>query len=180
MPNTDYKIIVHCSASDWGTPVIITEWHRQRWGHLVPKGKTPLGYNGVIENGFPTFDHSENNEKVRLLDGAYSTGRAIDTDNFIEAHEFGAHAYGFNQMTLGLCLIGNKWFTKNQIIMAVKVIRLWMSQFDIPVENVLGHCELPGVTKTCPNLDMDWLRDLVRNKIEGFALLKAQPNIKGV
>ncbi len=180
MPNTDYKIIIHCSASDWGTPVVCAEWHRERWGHLVPKGKTPLGYNDLIENGFPTKDHYKKGERVRLLDGAYSSGRGIDTDNVIEAHEFGAHAYGFNKTTIGLLLFGDKVFTKNQIIMAVKVARLRMSQFDIPVENVLGHYELPGVTKTCPNLDMDWLRDLVRNKIEGFALLKAQPNIKGV
>lgn len=175
MPNSDYKIILHCSASEWGTAVVITEWHRERWGHLVPAGKTPNGYNGIIENGYPTDGHFRDGDRVHLLDGSFSTGRAIDGDNVIEAHERGAHAYGFNSTTLGLCLVGNQHFTKNQLITAVKVVRLWMAQFDIPLANVVGHYELPGVTKTCPNVDMDWFRDLVRNKIEGFRLLELRP-----
>ena len=173
------RIFVHCSASEFGTAIIIDQWHRE-------KGWSGIGYQAVIENGFPTFDHYRAGHRVKLFNGMITSGRPIDSDDDIEGAEVGAHAYGHNKNTVAMCLIGDKTFTKQQMISAVKLVRLWQMQFklDITRENiasiVIGHGELEGVDKTCPNIDMNVFRKLVINKIESFDLMRSMHNVKEV
>lgn len=174
------KAVVHCSGGHWGHATIIAEWHRERWGHLMPKGRTPIGYNTVIPNGYITYDHWDKKVRANLYNGVPELGRPWDADDEIEIHEKGAHVYGFNQNTMSVCLIGLDEFSKNQIVCLVKVLKLWMHTFGIDVDHIVGHCEFPGVTKTCPNLDMDAIRELVQNKTEAFKILRSLKNVREV
>ncbi|NIM20843.1 MAG: hypothetical protein GTN64_00235 [Candidatus Latescibacteria bacterium] len=174
------KGVVHCSGGQWGHATIITEWHRERWGHLIPKGRTPIGYNVVIPNGFITYDHWKKGFRANTYNGIPEVGRPWDADDDIEAHEKGAHVYGFNLNTFSICLIGLDVFTKQQIICLVKQLRLAISQFGIEIDHLYGHYEYPGVTKPCPNLDMDIIRELVRNKGEAFELIRALKNVRDI
>ncbi len=72
----------------------------------------------------------------------------------------GAHVYGHNKNSLGICLIGNfdeESPTKKQIQTLIKFLKQKTKKFKISVKNILGHREFPDVTKTCPgkfvNLD---------------------------
>lgn len=164
------KIIVHCSASEFGTALMIDQWHKER-------GWKGIGYHAVIMNGYPDKSYlapqrGGRDFRVKLYNGVAVPGRALDSDEFIEPVEVGAHAYGFNRDTVAVCLIGNSVFTKQQLIGLVKQIKLWQFQYNIKTDDVLGHCELPGVAKTCPNLDMETIRKMVHNKTESIRLFK--------
>lgn len=180
------RIIVHCSASDFGTAIMIDQWHRS-----PPRNWSSIGYHAVIENGFPhasflTAGPNGKPKRIRLHNGMISFGRPLDADEDIDAHEQGAHAYGFNRDTLAICLIGNKVFTKQQIISLVKEIRLYDTWFKMGIsaenvgELVIGHYELPNVDKTCPNLNMNIVRELVTRKVETFDLFRSLMNVKEV
>jgi len=180
------RIIVHCSASKFGTAIMIDQWHRS-----PPRKWRSIGYHAVIENGFPhasflTAAPGGKPKRIKLQNGAISFGRALDADADIDAHETGAHAYGFNRDTLAICLIGEDVFTKQQVIALVKVIRLFDTWFKIGItaqnveQFVLGHCELSGVNKMCPNINMSIVRELVSNKVETFELFKSLANVREV
>lgn len=83
-------IVLHVSASTWGTRDDIDRWHRSR-------GWSGIGYHRVILNGFPRPDGRYRPD----LDGLIQTGRADSVE--------GAHcrAGGMNALSLGVCLIGN-------------------------------------------------------------------------
>ncbi|MCH7549668.1 MAG: N-acetylmuramoyl-L-alanine amidase [Candidatus Krumholzibacteriota bacterium] len=171
------KIIVHCSDSAWGHALIINKWHTDP----PPQGRgwRAIGYHVVIQNGLPTADHVRKNETIRMLDGQVELGRPLDADEDLEAHEMGAHVYGFNRTTLAVCLIGTDTFTRNQIISLVKVVKWWQFQFRVKTKNVLGHYEMPTARgKTCPNLDMEKIRSLIHYKSEAMRGLNNIPNLK--
>lgn len=171
------RIVVHCSDSEFGTGVMIDQWHRAR-------GWSGIGYHAVIENGFPTNDHYRRGLRLRLFNGMLSHGRAYDADEELTGAEIGAHAYGHNKDTLAVCLIGKKNFTKQQVVALVKVVRLWGFLFKLYItdlnigEIVVGHGELPGVTKTCPNIDMSTIRTLVLNKLEAYKEMRRFEDVK--
>lgn len=141
-------IIIHCSATkpsmDVGAQWIDRE-HRAR-------GFLRIGYHKVIRR-----------------DGTVEDGRALD--------ERGAHCLdaGMNHISVGICLIGgvsekpqkhipgNPWngsdaennFTPEQF----KVLREML--FDLlkvyPGAQIIGHRDVPGVTKACPSFDVkEW------------------------
>lgn len=177
------RIVWHCSASEFGTALLIDKWHRER-------GWAGVGYHAVIGNGFPDktyikFKHDgsvdfRGSKRVKIYNGAISPARALDADDDVQGAEVGAHAYGFNRDTVALCLIGDEFFTRQQIVAGVKLSRYWMNQFGVEVENIVGHGELPGVTKTCPNLDMDKIRALISNKVESMELMGSIENMLDV
>ncbi len=168
-----YRAFVHCSDSPWGTVLHINQWHEQKgWGDKA-KGIPAIGYQAVIENGYPTSDHFKKRHRLRLFNGSISMGRFYDSDNIIEASEVGAHAYGHNRDSMAVCLIGRhaRDFTRNQIISLIKLLQLWRSQFGIEADDILGHYEVDTHGKTCPNLDMEVIRGLVQNKSDSFTLM---------
>ena len=160
-------IVIHCSASpnsdtlfrgkvsDVGfqTPVqIIDEWHAKRGFQRQPEARRrynpslrAIGYHYVI-----------------YRNGVISTGRDVT--------ESGAHVTGYNQKSLGICLVGTDRFTEDQ----------WESLRDLatrlqslyPESRVVGHRDLSpdqnknGIVekfewlKTCPGFDVTaWLGD---------------------
>lgn len=162
------KIIIHHSASKWGSAAVINEWHRERWGHLVPKGKPSIGYHIVILNGITNYGDSVKQQKQDIFDGLIETGRPFDADNDIEAWERGAHAYGYNRNTLGVCLIGNKAFTGKQIDSLVRIVLILMERFSISVDRILGHRELKKANTECPGFEVEGLRRFLKTLRKGL------------
>ena len=143
-------LIVHCSDSTFGNVDIIRHWHKER-------GFRDIGYHFVCLNG----KQKKRDEKIDVLDGAIDAGRTLNFDGEIEGDEVGAHALGMNDESIGFCFIGRgkEDFSAEQLGRGLKWIHHMMDIYNIPLENVLGHYEVPGVTKTCPNMDMGWFRD---------------------
>lgn len=134
------QIILHCSATPNGRPHTVRDidaWHRQAGYHrtthadgkalsLINPDLLAIGYHYVI-----------------AIDGTVHTGRGVE--------EIGAHAYGFNQHSIGICLIGTDKFTRAQWLAASELAHVLCKAF--PAAEVLGHRDLPGVKKTCPGFN---------------------------
>jgi N-acetylmuramoyl-L-alanine amidase len=70
----------------------------------------------------------------------------------------GAHAYNFNEVSLGVCLIGSKKFTKKQMISLKKILIEWKQKYINAV--IIGHNELGNTKKTCPNFNVqEWCNE---------------------
>jgi hypothetical protein len=133
-------LIVHCSASEFGNVELIRQWHLER-------GFRDIGYHYVILYGFPDADHWRKKEPPGEYDGRLETGRPLA--------EVGAHVEGHNADTVGVCLVGDKQFSPKQLG-ALKSLADYLLK-EYPKMKILGHYELDP-KKTCPNLDMEWLR----------------------
>lgn len=154
MPRAITSLVIHCTDTPngrWTTVDDIDKWHRDRGFKRTAEAlarQNPrllaIGYHRVI-----------------YTNGAAATGRA----NW----EIGAHAQGANANSLGLALVGKDRYTLAQWDSLATLVRFLCDQYRIPLEpadtkhphvlrGVLGHRELPGVTKTCPGFDVRaWL-----------------------
>lgn len=136
------RIIVHCSASDLKSQdsiIAIKNLHiasktqEITWGKYKTTGKgwDDIGYHLVITH-----------------DGKPHWGRDLDRP--------GAHCYGHNEDSIGICLTGEKLFTDAQKGTLMMVIDELCQQFSIPRTEVYGHNEF-NEKKTCPNFDLKGL-----------------------
>lgn len=146
-------LIIHCSASpdtrEAGAKDIEL-WHKQR--ALGGIGKPPEPWTKYLDkNGIEKFCGYH---WVICRNGAIEEGRP-------EEH-MGCHAAGHNKSSLGFCWIGLNEMTDSQRVSLIHLIVERMNKYAIPIERVLGHCELPGVKKTCPNIDMNELREQIQ------------------
>ena len=78
----------------------------------------------------------------------------------------GAHVFGHNKNSIGICLIGNfdeEKQTKKQIKTLINFLKERIKQYKIRKEDILGHREFSGVTKTCPGkfMDMEKIREII-------------------
>ncbi len=127
---TDY-IVVHCSA----TPASMDVDAKliDRWHRQ--KGWLKIGYHFVIKR-----------------DGTVESGRKLD--------EAGAHVYGHNQHSIGICMVGGmtedmrypednftaaQWASLKALLVEMKGL--------YPNADVLGHRDLDP-NKACPSFDM--------------------------
>jgi len=128
------QIIIHCSATppqmDIGTEEI-REWHKER-------GFNDVGYHYIIKRG-----------------GELQKGRSIDVQ--------GAHARGHNKNSIGVCLIGgldkDMKPNDNYTIMQKRKLRTLVNVLVVtfPGSEVVGHRDIPGVSKDCPCFDViEW------------------------
>lgn len=131
---TDY-IAVHCSATSPSHD--IGEAEIRRW-HKA-RGWDDVGYNIVIRR-----------------DGRIEIGRPLDNR--------GAHVSGFNDVSLGICLVGGidaigkaaDNFTDEQ--RASLLIALRFCKAYAPAARIQGHRDFPNVAKDCPSFDVRrWL-----------------------
>ncbi len=133
-------LIIHCSATPEGKDFSrddIERMHKQ-------KGWRAIGYHWVIE-----------------LDGTVVNGRDLDADGDV-MDEFGAHAYGYNSSSYGLCYIGGvddngkpkDTRTQEQLIsMQLKCAEL-IANYGIT--RIIGHNEVSS--KACPSFNVqEWL-----------------------
>ena len=122
------KIVIHCSASYQNVDV-----HDIRRWHVKERKWSDIGYHYVITS-----------------DGDVQEGRPM--------YKAGAHVAGHNHDSIGVCWVGGYKGVDNRtdaqkLAMRELVMRL-IVEFDIEPNNVLGHCDFEGVTKTCPNFDV--------------------------
>lgn len=125
------KIIVHCSATKPSMNIGVNEirqWH-------LEKGWSDIGYHWVITR-----------------DGITEEGRPEEKS--------GAHAKGHNSDSIGICLVGGinetgKPDANFNVAQYLKLESLVDSIKRIYGDiEVLGHRDLPGVTKACPCFDV--------------------------
>lgn len=141
-------IIIHESDSSWGSAEEIHKWHLER-------GWSQIGYNLVILNG-QLKSKSAYNE---LYDGFIEHGRMY--------HIAGAHARGYNKQSIGICLIGKHGsFSESQMSALINKVVELVKVYQIPVENVLGHYEIPlSGGKVCPEIEMVEFRKYINERI---------------
>jgi N-acetylmuramoyl-L-alanine amidase len=90
--------------------------------------------------------------------------------------EIGAHAGGFNEHSLGVCVSGHgdfERFNSKQLSSLVRQLATWCRTYHLLSTHCIGHRETdehggPAVSKTCPGvlIDMDVIRELVRARLE--------------
>ncbi len=129
-------IIVHCAATPPDLDVGVAEikqWHLER-------GFADIGYHFVIRR-----------------DGRVENGRPL--------HIIGAHARPWNDRSVGICLVGGVGeagepennFDAAQFSSLNDLLLRLIKKF--PGVAIIGHRDVPGVTKRCPSFDVkNWLR----------------------
>lgn len=134
LKSVDY-IVIHCSATKEDQDIGVDEI--RRWHRQ--RGWLDVGYHFIIKR-----------------DGEVERGRPHDVP--------GAHARGFNHISLGVCLVGGvesdgktpesnftafQWKELERLVTDLKRLH--------PDAQVLGHRDLPNVNKACPSFDtVEW------------------------
>ena len=130
-------IIIHHSLTKDGKTV---SWGAIRHYHTEVRGWKDIGYHFGIELAREDFE---------IL-----VGRTLD--------EPGAHTKGYNDVGIGICVVGNFDLVEphpRAWERLVKLVKWLMREYNIPPENVRGHREFAPY-KTCPGkrFDLDKLR----------------------
>jgi len=142
-------LFFHCSDYPYGNIEQIRAWHKAR-------GWKDIGYNGLIYNGRV---HSDNYDESK--DGLFVEARSMDFSEYVESEEIGAQVLGYNNKSLGVCLIGKDKFTIKQFQTAGSIAAIFIKIN--PEIKIMGHYESPTAGgKTCPNFDMNIFRDYVK------------------
>lgn len=76
-----------------------------------------------------------------------------DVENGRPEYWVGAHTYGKNKTSLGVCLIGRDIFLNEQLISLKKLLVEW--KYKYPNSIILGHRDAIKTKKTCPNFNVD-------------------------
>ena len=120
------RIIIHCTDTVKGR--ICTVEEITRW-HKA-RGMRFCGYHIVVQP-----------------DGSVQFGRPIE--------DIGAHAKGYNSTSIGICYAGGKG-GDTRTYEQTHVLRGLVAGLKAiyPNAEVLGHRDLPGVTKLCPSFDV--------------------------
>lgn len=115
-------LVVHCSDTADDQNLTVSDIHAM---HLS-FGWDGVGYHAVITR-----------------DGTIEPGRP---ECWV-----GAHVYGHNQESLGVCLIGRHDFTTAQMDSLERLLKDWRERY--PEAEIRGHCDFDTTEKTCPNFD---------------------------
>ena len=151
------NIVIHCSDSEWGCVREIRSWHMQR-------GWRDIGYHFVILNGNIDSDATID---FPFLDGSIECGRFLNEDLSLDGREIGSHALGYNDKSVGICLIGKKSFTIAQFSSLKRMLIHLLNTWRLPVSAVIGHYEIDKTGKTCPNFNVSALRDELAKDLKG-------------
>jgi N-acetylmuramoyl-L-alanine amidase len=118
------------------------------WLHKACFGWDAIGYHFVIGNGKDGLS----------VDGEIEIGRDLKYQ--------GAHVKGFNDVSIGICLVGNLdnyKATFKQYESLIVLVNKLMKDYGIDNFNIRGHNEFEGVVKTCPGkkFDMNEFRERI-------------------
>ena len=121
-------LVVHCSDTPDTENLKASDIHKM---HLS------FGWHGI---GY---------HKIICKNGEVENGRP--------EYWIGAHVYGYNEQSLGVCLIGKNNFNSKQLDSLYNVLSSWKKKYKLA--EVLGHTNFPNTKKTCPNFDVNkwWL-----------------------
>ena len=68
-------------------------------------------------------------------------------------------------------MIGVDTFTYTQLTSLIGILLEFIEKYDIPIENILGHYETAKAKgKTCPNFNMDKIRQMLNKKEKNIDL----------
>lgn len=166
-PRKISALVIHCAAVPNGRYTRVEDvdhWHKERGFKRQPEwlarqnpGLTAIGYHFFIYTG-----------------GTVATGRHVD--------EIGAHAQGYNAKTLAICMAGTDQYSVEQwqslaALVTGQIARLTgqngpgdrrgglgigapaVAAAERAGIRIIGHRDLPGVSKTCPGFSVaDWLQ----------------------
>lgn len=121
-PDAIRYLVVHCSDTPDDEALEIGDIHAMHLGF----GWDGVGYHAVITR-----------------DGRIQPGRPECWT--------GAHVYGHNGESLGVCLIGRAAFTSAQMDALAGLLEAWRQRY--PGAEIRGHCDFPSTDKTCPNFN---------------------------
>ena len=122
-------LVIHCSDTPDDKHLTAIDIHKMHTG---------FGWDGI---GY---------HKVITKDGIIENGRP--------EYWIGAHVYGKNDQSLGVCLIGKNKFNAKQFNSLEKVLRDWKKKY--PLAIIKGHNNAMDTKKTCPNFDVyQWCKD---------------------
>jgi N-acetyl-anhydromuramyl-L-alanine amidase AmpD len=125
-------VIIHCA--DTPADMDIGAEEIRRW-HVEERGFSDIAYHHVIRR-----------------DGTVEPGR--------DERRIGAHAYGRNEDSIGVCMVGGKPdcnFTAAQWASLERLVRDLLARY--PFATVIGHRDVSS--KTCPNFDVfAWAQSL--------------------
>lgn len=116
-------LVVHCSDTARDCASSASDIHAMHLG---------FGWHGI---GY---------HKVICRDGLIEAGRP--------EYWVGAHVYGFNEVSLGVCLLGKDTFTSAQFDSLEALLRRWRRRY--PVALICGHRDFEYTDKCCPNFDV--------------------------
>jgi len=116
-------LVVHCSDTPDDEPIGAREIHQMHLGF----GWHGVGYHRVI-NRQGIIEHARPD------------------------YWQGAHVYGYNEISLGVCLIGRTHFTDAQFDALERQLREWQVLY--PKAVICGHRDFSYTDKTCPNFDV--------------------------
>lgn len=141
-------IVVHHSGTDSGNVNVFRDYHVHKLGW------EDVGYHFVICNGNGGGD------------GEVQPGRPLE--------KVGAHAYGMNYQSIGICLVGNFNSyepTQKQWTALVGLCSRLMYQLNIAPSHVIGHKEVPLYAPNAPSTDCPGSK---------FPLAKLRQELSGV
>ena len=134
------KIILHCSASSFGTAELIRDWH------VNGNGWSDIGYHFCICNGFITKTNFDPD-----YDGKIQKGRSLNKS--------GAHCKGENSDSIGVALIGEDQFTIKQLDALLTLLMQLCDDYNLPVSAIHAHNKYS--TKTCPVFDVELVKKMM-------------------
>lgn len=139
------KVIIHCS--DTYPDMDIGAKEIRHW-HVDERGWDDIGYHFVIRRN-----------------GVVEDGRDLDGDGDI-FEEVGAHTAGYNQNSIGICMVGGRSkadttennFNNVQFTALERLLRI--IKIEYPKATIHGHREFSH--KACPSFDVqEWLKGRV-------------------
>ncbi|MEW5802995.1 MAG: peptidoglycan recognition family protein [bacterium] len=169
------KIIIHCTDSEFGDARLVHDLHTGQGNPLLPLAWPSgtdvyalnpfrkIGYHYLVLNGY------RNPQEYRPdLDGCIETGR--------DEEEEGAHCYGQNLDSLGVCLVGKRLFSARQLYVALpELLSRLCEKHSLSCRDIYAHYQFSQV-KTCPNIDIE----LIRKALAGLnADYGAPPSVGG-
>jgi len=148
------RIFIHVSKSPYGSAEIINHWHTDSkedggngWSHI--------GYHYIIGNAYPDYNSWNKRKPVPNNDGLVEETLPHGTPGY--------HAYGNNEDSLAICLIGDAdelnrgILTGAQLKKARRLVKSLIARY--PGAEVWGHYETGDPKKEfCPTMDMVWFR----------------------
>lgn len=84
-------------------------------------------------------------------------------------------AKGYNSESIHIAYYGGfhqDMITEIQISALADYCRYLLVLSGLDVDHVFGHCDLPGVKKACPNIDMNHLRNMIKEDKELMMLMR--------
>jgi len=148
------KVIIHCSDSPDNRPIGFSQidaWHKER------------GFDGVDVK----VESNAGTGVKRIYCGYhYIVKRDGGVDIGRPEWAIGAHCRLHNSDSIGICWAGRFSPSDVQLKSLHLLIKQVCLKYALPYHRIYGHKEF-NKQKTCPNLDMDMLRQKVRALLEG-------------